>query len=225
MGAVGSKLVELLAPVIGTPNVPLEVHGNVYHCGYHDESSFGAASYLIRRPAGNVLIDSPRFAGPLVRRLEELGGVATLFLTHRDDVGDHARFREHFGCERILHARDARGSLREVERLVEGTEELRLDDELVVIPVPGHTEGSCVLLHSETYLFSGDHVAWSDTLGQVHAFRNACWFDWETQIESMERLATHEFEWILPGHGRRCRIERGRMREELARTVAWMRRN
>ena len=24
----------------------------------------------------------------------------------------------------------------------------------------------------------------------------------------MRRLATHDFEWILPGHGRRCHFER-----------------
>ena len=35
-----------------------------------------------------------------------LGGVRWMFLTHRDDVADHARFRAHFGCERVLHAAD-----------------------------------------------------------------------------------------------------------------------
>ena len=202
---------------------PLPVDRNVHHCGYHDESSFGAATYFIQRPAGNVLIDAPRFAKPLVKRLEELGGVATMFLTHRDDVGDHEKFHAHFGCERILHERDARGALRGVERLLEGTDEVRLDDELVVLPVPGHTEGSCVLVYGERYLFSGDHVAWSDRLQQIYAFRSACWFDWDTQIGSMERLQALDFEWILPGHGRRCRFELPRMREELARAVAWMR--
>ncbi|KAL4296500.1 hypothetical protein GQ457_12G032470 [Hibiscus cannabinus] len=29
----------------------------VYHCGYHSEKSYGAASYLIIRPEGNILID------------------------------------------------------------------------------------------------------------------------------------------------------------------------
>jgi glyoxylase-like metal-dependent hydrolase (beta-lactamase superfamily II)/ferredoxin len=201
---------------------PIPVDGDVFHAGYHDESSFGAASYLIRRPGGNVLVDAPRFAKPLVRRLEELGGVRTMFLTHRDDVGDHAKFRAHFGCERILHAADVTGELRRIERLLEGTDPVRLDDELEVLPVPGHTRGSCVLLWKDEYLFSGDHVAWSDDLGHVYAFRSACWYDWSVQTESMARLATRTFEWILPGHGRRCHFDRDAMRAQMTHLVAWM---
>jgi glyoxylase-like metal-dependent hydrolase (beta-lactamase superfamily II) len=77
--------------------------GSVLFCGYASESSFGASSYLIRRPEGNVLVDSPRFASPLVRRLEELGGVALMVLTHRDDVadqfsGDHLAFDPEAGA-------------------------------------------------------------------------------------------------------------------------------
>ncbi len=33
---------------------------NVYHCGYHSEKSFAACSYLITRPGGNVMVDTPR---------------------------------------------------------------------------------------------------------------------------------------------------------------------
>jgi glyoxylase-like metal-dependent hydrolase (beta-lactamase superfamily II)/ferredoxin len=207
-------------------DLPIPVEDEVHHCGYHHESSFGAASYLIVRAAeagGNVLIDSPRFAGPLVHRLEELGGVDTMFLTHRDDVGDHERFREHFGCERVLHAGDATGVLAGMERLIEGDGPVALDGDLRVIPTPGHTLGSACLLYRERFLFSGDHVAWSEGLGQVYAFRSACWYDWGVQTESVQRLAEHRFEWILPGHGRRCRFEPDRMRGELGRTVEWMR--
>lgn len=225
--SIGTVSKHALGPVLASMPIELDAHAGttVYHCGYHDEASFGAASYLIRRAAdrgGNVLVDAPRFAGPLVKRLEELGGVATLFLTHRDDVGDHARFREHFGCERVLHRDDATGALRGVERLLEGTADVALDDELTVVPVPGHTRGSCCLLWRSRWLFSGDHVAWSERLGQVYAFRSACWYDWDVQVESMRRLARHDFEWILPGHGRRCRFEAARMRDELARAIAWM---
>jgi ferredoxin len=58
---------------------PILVTENVYHCGYHAENSFGAASYLIVRPEGNVLVDSPGFVPPLVKRLEEMGGVRYLY--------------------------------------------------------------------------------------------------------------------------------------------------
>lgn len=206
---------------------PEPIDGGVHHCGYHDESSFGAASYLIVREAergGNVLVDTPRFAKPLVRRLEELGGVRTLFLTHKDDVGDHQRFRDHFACERILHADDADADLRVIERLVEGTASVRLDAEIELLPVPGHTRGSMCLLLRDRYLFSGDHVAWSERLQHVYAFRDACWFDWSEQTQSMRSLLDRRFEWILPGHGRRCRMDAEAMHAELEWTVRWMER-
>ncbi|MEO0852255.1 MAG: ferredoxin, partial [Cyanobacteria bacterium J06648_11] len=77
---------------------PILITDSVYHCGYHSENSFGAASYLIQRPDGNVLVDSPRFAPPLVKQLEAMGGIRYLYLTHRDDVADHAKFHSHFSC-------------------------------------------------------------------------------------------------------------------------------
>src|SRR5262245_9142402 len=55
-------------------SLPDPVAENVYHCAFHSEDSFGAAPYLIVRPEGNILIDSPRFAAPLVKRFEALGG-------------------------------------------------------------------------------------------------------------------------------------------------------
>jgi hypothetical protein len=60
---------------------------DVYFCGFTSESSYGAWSYLIAlrdEAGGNVLVDSPRFAAPHVRRIKELGGVRTMFLTHQD---------------------------------------------------------------------------------------------------------------------------------------------
>src|SRR5262245_8651218 len=38
---------------------PLPFAEEVYWCGYTAEESFGAWSWLIRRPEGNVLVDSP----------------------------------------------------------------------------------------------------------------------------------------------------------------------
>jgi glyoxylase-like metal-dependent hydrolase (beta-lactamase superfamily II)/ferredoxin len=173
----------------------------VYHCGYHARASYGAASWLIVRPEGNVLIDSPRFATRLVKRIEALGGVRTMFLTHRDDVADHQKFRDHFGCERVMHADDLGWNIRKVERAIEGRDPVRLDDDVLLIPVPGHTKGSTCLLYREEFLFAGDHVSWQADRGTIRASRNVCWYDWDELLDSMERLAAHRFEWILPGHG------------------------
>src|SRR5262249_11489879 len=140
---------------------PEEIEDGVYYCGYASESSYGASSYLIRRARGNVLVDSPRAARPLLRRIEELGGVRTMFLSHRDDVADHEKFRRAFACERILHAADVGAGTRAVERQAAGTEPIALDDELTLIPVPGHTHDSMALLYRDRFLFTGDHL-WAD---------------------------------------------------------------
>jgi len=138
--------------------------GDVSRVGWHSEMSFGAASYLIVRPkesCGNVLVDSPRFSKLLVRRLEELGGVETLFLSHRDDVADHSRFHAHFGCRRILHANDVTAGTSGVALRLEGEDVLALDEELTAIPVPGHPRGSTCLLYRSTHIFTSDHLVWS----------------------------------------------------------------
>lgn len=223
-GSIGTIAKHDLAPA--RASFPIPVADEVFHCGYHAESSFGAASYLIVRPperGGNVLVDSPRFTKPLCDRLDALGGVSLLFLTHADDVADHARFAERYGCRRLIHTADVDERTRDVETRIEGLAPVDLDADLRVVPVPGHTAGSACLVHRSTFLFSGDHVAWSPSRGHVYAFRDACWHDWDEQIASMERLAAERFEWILPGHGRRCRLEAEAMPAEIARCVAWMR--
>jgi glyoxylase-like metal-dependent hydrolase (beta-lactamase superfamily II) len=204
-------------------SLPDRLHDNVFHTGFHSESSFGATSYLIVRERGNILVDSPRFTMPLVRRIENLGGVATMFLTHRDDVADHLRFREHFGCERILHERDLGSGTRDIERPIRGEEAIALDSDLVVIPTPGHTRGSACLLYRDEFLFTGDHLAWSESRGHIYAFRSACWYDWATLVRSSERLRDYSFEWILPGHGRRCHFPRAQMASEMEKALRWMR--
>jgi glyoxylase-like metal-dependent hydrolase (beta-lactamase superfamily II)/ferredoxin len=204
---------------------PEPLSENVYYCGFNAESSFGAWSYLVVRPdseGGNVLVDSPRYSSHLVRKFDELGGVRTMFLTHRDDVADHERYARRFRARRVMHAADGAARFG-VEQVVEGLAPVRLDDELTVIPAPGHTRGSACLLYRDKYLFTGDHLAWSPARNTLTAFRSACWYSWAEQTRSMERLLDYSFEWVLPGHGRIHRDAPGRMREHLRACVEWMR--
>jgi len=191
---------------------PILVAENVYDCGYHSEKSFGATSYLIQRPSGNILVDSPRFAPPLVKRLEEMGGIRYMYLTHRDDVADHQKFREHFGCDRILHEKEINDNTRDVEIKLSGFDPVDLAPDLLIIPVPGHTKGHTVLLYNNKFLFTGDHLAWSDELKQLIGFRDVCWYSWDEQLKSIQKLANYSFEWVLPGHGRRYHADPETMR-------------
>jgi glyoxylase-like metal-dependent hydrolase (beta-lactamase superfamily II)/ferredoxin len=201
---------------------PIPVQENVYHCGYHAENSYGAASYFIERSQGNILIDSPRFAAPLVKRLEEKGGVRYLYLTHRDDVADHRKFQQHFACDRILHADDITADTQAVEIQLSGVEPIHFAPDILIIPVPGHSKGHTVLLYRQRFLFSGDHLAWSDSLKQLYAFRRYCWYSWSEQIRSMKALTHYPFEWVLPGHGRRYHADRLTMQGQLQQCIEWM---
>jgi glyoxylase-like metal-dependent hydrolase (beta-lactamase superfamily II)/ferredoxin len=221
--------VQRQAPLFPRPFAP-----QVLHCGYHSEATFGAASWLLLRPDGNVLVDVPRFTAPLVARIAALGGVRWLFLTHRDDVAGHEKFAERFGCERILHAADVDESTRDVERAIDGLAPVELAADLVVVPTPGHTRGSACLWHrappgdasgptpAASHLFTGDHLAWDEERDEPYGFRDACWHSWPRVIESTRRLVGLEFEWLLPGHGAPGRAPAKEMAARMARAVAWM---
>ena len=198
---------------------PEQIEENVYFCGFAAESSFGASSYLIQRPNGNVLVDSPRFAKPLVRSMEKLGGIRTIFLTHRDDVADHASWAKHFDAKRVMHLDDAGRLRNQMEQLVEGMEAVELDNDLLMIPTPGHTRGHMVLLYRNRFLFTGDHVWWSPNYRSLHASRGVCWYSWPDQVHSLKRLQQYSFEWVLPGHGRRFHATAKQMQQELAKCI------
>jgi glyoxylase-like metal-dependent hydrolase (beta-lactamase superfamily II)/ferredoxin len=200
---------------------PLPVAENVYHCGFHSEKSYGAASYFIKRPEGNILVDSPRFAAPLVKRFEELGGIKYLYLTHQDDVADHQQFKAHFNCEEIIHEDDYRGSFGKIDIVLKGQNDFKLAEDLTIIPVPGHTKGHTVLLYNK-FLFTGDHLAWDEDLGHLSAFKDACWYSWEEQTKSMARLLNYSFQWVLPGHGERYHTNSHVMQEQVEKCIKWM---
>ena len=106
---------------------------NVFFCGFTSEASFGAWAYLIVRPpeeGGNILVDSPRFSAPLVKRIEEMGGVALMFLSHRDDIADHAKFAAHFRCPRVMHQGDGAEALG-IEHVTNGEEPVALGADLI----------------------------------------------------------------------------------------------
>src|SRR3984893_12809018 len=133
----------------GVAAFPVHVVDDVYFCGFTSEASFGAWSYLIERPkeqGGNVLVDSPRFTNPLVKRIEEMGGINLMLPSHRDDIADHAKFAAHFHCPRVMHEGDS-AAARGIERVITGMALLQIDDDLQLIPTPGHNRGHHLFLY------------------------------------------------------------------------------
>jgi glyoxylase-like metal-dependent hydrolase (beta-lactamase superfamily II)/ferredoxin len=203
---------------------PDPIEDDVSFCGFTSEQSYGAWSYLIQRPQGNVLVDSPRAAPPLLTRLEALGGVALMVLSHQDDVADHQRFHDRFHCPRAMHRADLGEGTAGIELPLEGTDPVALAPDLLVIPTPGHTAGSVCLLYREKFLFTGDHLWWNPEQGGLSASRRYNWHHWGTQLKSLERLLEFRFTWVLPGHGSAHRAESPEaMRGELERALVRLR--
>ena len=199
-GSIGDAAKRPLGDAIAA--YPDLVADNVYFCGFTSEDSFGAWSYLVVRPSGNVLIDSPRFTEQLARNIEQLGGVSLMLLTHRDDVADHAKFRERFGCERVLHRDDVTRATSSVERQPSGRERVRIDDDFVMIRSRDTREVTrCISIATRSSSRAITSPS-SPRRGHLYAFRDACWYSWPEQIASMESMLDLRFEHVLPGHGR-----------------------
>ena len=221
VGSIGTESRHELGEAVSS--FPERIEDNVYFCGFSSANSYGASSYFIVQPEGNVLVDSPRFAFRLVRKLEELGGVRWMFLSHVDDIADHAKFRRHFGCERIIHRREVHSGIAGIEWQITKDEPQSIGAGLLAIPTPGHTRGHMALLYRDRFLFTGDHLGWSPERQQLSASREYCWYSWEKQTESMERLLPYRFEWVLPGHGRRFHAIGDQMRQSLTDCINRMR--
>jgi glyoxylase-like metal-dependent hydrolase (beta-lactamase superfamily II)/ferredoxin len=198
---------------------PLLLEEPVSYCGFNSPHSYGGNSYFVRHPAGNWLIDAPKFQPRLVRRLEALGGVAHIFLTHQDDVADAQLYARQFGSRRIIH-RNELSAQPDAEHVLDGFGPVALGDDFLAIPTPGHTAGHCVLLFGGRFLFTGDHLAWDRHEQRLTAHRDYCWHSWPQQVESMRKLAGYSFGWVLPGHGQRVRLPADEMRGQMEALVA-----
>ncbi|MBV9953339.1 MAG: MBL fold metallo-hydrolase [Acidimicrobiia bacterium] len=186
---------------------PLAVDGPVSDLGHCSEDSFGATSYLVERPDGNLMVDSPVFTRRLIGEVDDRGGIAHVLLTHRDDVADAQQWAERYGARVWIHADDRRAAPYATD-VIEGTATADIAPGVSVIPVPGHTRGSVVFLVDDRWLFTGDSLAWSYGHEDLVAFRGACWYSWPEQTRSLDRLADEaRFEWVLPGHGARVHLD------------------
>lgn len=200
---------------------PQELEPGVYRCGYNARSSFGAHSYFIRRKEGNVLIDSPRYVPRLIKAFERMGGLTDVLLSHQDDVADADKYADKFNARVWIHEDDC-SSVAYATNLLRGTETTEIGPSLIAIPLPGHTRGSVAYLWHDTYLFSGDSLAWSRKAHDLIAFREVCWYSWSELKRSLGRLREYRFQWILPGHGHSVHLPADEMSARLQALVARM---
>ena len=219
-----SRALQRTTPADGFPSwICSHAAGEVFYCGWASQRSFGARSWLIQRADGNVMVDVPRWSAPLARRIQAMGGLAQIVLTHRDDVADHQRWAQAFACERWIHRGDA-DAAPSAEQVLEGQEPLELAPQIELLPTPGHTPGSlCLLLGDQRrVLFSGDHVWWNRDQDVLVCSERYCWWDFNVQIRSLQRLKPLDVAWLLPGHGHRQHFQPSAWTEAVTQTLTWI---
>ena len=203
---------------------PMPLDDNVLFCGHNSPANVSACSYLLQRPAGNVMmIDTPLFSRGLAERYAVLGPVTDILLTHRDHAAHGERYAEHFGARLWIHEGDL-DAAPTADQVMRGTEPIEVAEGVVAHPLIGHTEGNVIFLADDTYCFSGDSFYWSRATQDIEVFDTVTWYSIREFAASLQRAVPRlQFEWLLPGHGSRTRLPRvemeRRMRSLVDRTV------
>ena len=194
--------------------IPLTEH--VHLCGHNSPHTAGANSYLLRRPAGNLMmVDTPRFSRALAAKYAALGPVTDVLLTHRDHAAHGRAYADRFGARLWIHEDDL-AAAPDADRILRGTEPAQVADGVIAHPLPGHTKGSVLYLADDTYCFSGDSFYWSRTTGDLAVAESVTWYSVTELASSLARTAPRlRFAWLLPGHGDRRHLSP----EEFARRI------
>ncbi|WP_423917167.1 MBL fold metallo-hydrolase [Candidatus Poriferisodalis sp.] len=179
---------------------PYELTPGVLALGHNARSSFGAHSYLVERPDGNLMVDSPRYLRGLAEGVDDLGGIRHVLLSHRDDVADADRWAERYGAEVWIHAADA-DAAPYATVILDGDDPALISPGIVAIPVPGHTEGSVVFHVDDRWLFTGDTLHWNHRRHELDVFPEQTFHSWDELAGSMDLLSTLRVEWVFAGHG------------------------
>lgn len=199
---------------------PMRLDDEVYLCGHNSAQTAGANAYLLRRPAGILMIDTPRWSESLAARYQEFGPVTDVLLTHGDHAAHGHRYAERFGASLWIHEGDLDAAPK-ADRILRGTEPVEVVEGVVAHPLPGHTEGSVLYVADERYCFSGDSLYWSRTTGDIEVFQNATWYSITELAASLARsVGRLRFEWLLAGHGDRRRLAAEDMTYRLHALVA-----
>jgi glyoxylase-like metal-dependent hydrolase (beta-lactamase superfamily II) len=150
-------------------------------------------AFLLRRSRGNVLVYAS--GGLDAGAVDALGGAARRYLNHRHEAlfgGD--------GVEAPLFLHDADRAAVEPRLHVRGTFSRRhmLDEDLEVIPTPGHTPGATAYLWdsgAHRFLFTGDTIYLDDGEWVAAVLESS---DRDAYVESLELIRGLDFDVLVP---------------------------
>ena len=119
-------------------------------------------TYLLRRPAGNILLATKADISSDAAAIAAVGGVSRILLGDRHHAGPHTvALAQHFGVPLSASRDEAKALAGKGIPVTEVIPYQRADwaDDLAVLPTPGHTKGALSYLwHNggQRYLFIGD---------------------------------------------------------------------
>ncbi|MFD4699216.1 MBL fold metallo-hydrolase [Streptomyces niveus] len=195
----------------------LDDEGIVYLCGHASPQTYGATSYLLRRPDGTaMMIDTPRWRPALARRYEQkVGKVTDVLITHLDHVAHARKYADAFQARLWIHEGDLH-SLPDADHIIRGREPVEIGPGVIAHPFPGHTEGSTLFIADDTFCFTGDAFFWSNSQQTLEVAHSVVYDSIKTLAESVARGAEElTFEWVLPGHGDLHHLPADEMRERM----------
>jgi Metallo-beta-lactamase superfamily len=161
--------------------------------------SLHVRSFLLQRPAGNVLVYGPRTIEPDAQAVDELGGISRQYLNHRHEASPSSDWvAERFGAPLHVHEADAASVAKTSAVGATFASRHVVDGDLEVIPTPGHTSGATAYLWDSAQhrmLFTGDTIYLRDGewVAAVLEFS-----DRERYIESLELIRGLDFDVLVP---------------------------
>ncbi|MEU1513796.1 MBL fold metallo-hydrolase [Streptomyces sp. NPDC005811] len=183
--------------------LPLDEDGIVLLCGHASPQTYGATSYLLRRPDGTaMMIDTPRWRPALARRYEQkVGTITDVLLTHLDHVAHGRKYADAFGARLWIHEGDLH-SRPDADSVIRGQDPVEIGPGVIAHPFPGHTEGSTLFVADDRFCFTGDAFFWSTAEQDLEVADSVVYDSIRTLAASVQRGAQElTFEWVLPGHG------------------------
>ena len=183
-------------------------------------------AFLLQRDQGNVLIYSVAGLEADGPAIEDLGGISRHYLNHRHEAMFASGWVE---APLFVHENERATVAREMH--VRGTFSKRhvLDDDLEVIPTPGHTSGATAYLWDsgeQRLLFTGDSI-YLDNGEWVAAVLDSS--DRDAYIDSLELIRELDFDVLVPwaasgGQPYHAATDRADTRRQIDRILGRLRR-
>ena len=157
--------------------------------------SLDIRAFLLRRDRGNVLIYSTATLGSAGSAIEALGGISRHYLNHRHEA---AFASASVGAPLFVHERERRSVAATYPVRATFSKRHTLDDDLEVIPTPGHTSGATAYLWNsgeQRLLFSGDTIYLEEGEWVAAVLPSS---DRSRYVESLELIRELEFDALVP---------------------------